>query len=400
MSTPPYVVVGAGMAGGRAAEYLALRGRPAGGVVLIGAEPERPYHRPVLSKQLLGEGDTDTEPYFRPPEFYPRRGVTLRLGERAGGVDLAAREVVLESGERVPYERLVLAPGTTPRRLPVPGADLAGVHYLRTLADAGRIRDALPGSTRVVVVGGGFIGTEVAMACVRRGLDVVLVELAPTVLAAALGAEVGSLLQQRLQRRGVAVRTSSRVESFTGVGAVSGVVLQGGQRLPADLVVVGVGVRPDLGWLTDSGLAVRDGIVVDEFCATSDPAVYAAGDAARWHHEWFGELRLEHETNAQNQAMAAARNALGGRHLYRPTPYVWSDQGDLRLRYVGHCTRWDELVVHGGAEGPLSVAYLRDGRVHAVLAVDDSAGYQEADRLLQVAGPFPAAAWPRVRSSA
>ncbi len=406
MSERPYVVVGGGMAGGRAAEYLAMRGKPAGGVVLVGAEPIRPYHRPVLSKQLLRDLDPTTvedeenspEVFFRPQPFYAKRGIQLRLGARATGLDTASRTVEV-GGSELGYERLILAPGTAPITLGVPGHDLDGIHYLRTLAEGRAIREGLRAARQVVVVGGGFIGTEVAMACAERGIDVQLVELAPTVLAAALGEQVGELIAQRLRARGVRLRTSARVRGFVGEKTVSGVELDDGTTLSADLVVVGIGVRPDVEWLAGSGLQLSGGLVVDEYCRTNTAGVFGAGDAVRWDHPWFGSLRLEHETNAQNQGMAAARNALGHEHLYRPTPYVWSDQGDLELRYVGHCSQWDDLLVEGGDDGPLSVAYLHAGLVRAVLTVNHPQAYAEADRLMQAEGPFAVSEWSRARIS-
>jgi 3-phenylpropionate/trans-cinnamate dioxygenase ferredoxin reductase subunit len=405
MDDAPFVVVGGGMAGGRAAEFLAMRGKPAGGVVLIGDEPRRPYHRPVLSKQLLHQPVDEDRTYFRPESFYASRKIDLRLGIRA--VQLAADKhtVVLGDGQHVRYEKLILAPGTTPVQMSVPGTDLAGIHYLRTMADAEAIRPALESAPSVVVVGGGFIGTEVATGAAALGHAVTIVELMPAVLTTALSEQVGALIERRLTRRGVQLRHGLRVAAFhgtgDGTGRVAGVELIGGEVLPADLVVIGIGVRPDIDWLAGSGLELRDGIVVDEYCRTSLPDVYAAGDAAHWCHSWFGELRLEHETNAQNQAMAAARNAISAEpHLYRPIPYVWSDQGDLAIRYLGHAEPADNLVIDDSGDDRLNVAYVRDEVVRAVLTVNDPDAVAAADKLMQAEGPFPLSQWQRVRSTA
>jgi 3-phenylpropionate/trans-cinnamate dioxygenase ferredoxin reductase subunit len=401
MGDAPFVVVGGGMAGGRAAEFLAMRGKPAGGVMLIGDEPRRPYHRPALSKQLLHQPVDEDQTYFRPESFYPSRKIDLRLGVRA--VQLAADKhtVVLGDGQRVRYEKLILAPGTTPVRMSVPGDELAGIHYLRTMADAEAIRPALETAQSVVVIGGGFIGTEVATGAAALGRAVTIVELMPAVLTAALSEQVGALIERRLTRRGIQLRHGLRVAAFRGTGRVTGVELLGGEVLPADLVVIGIGVRPDIDWLAGSGLTLRDGIVVDEYCRTGLPDVYAAGDAAHWRHAWFGELRLEHETNAQNQAMAAARNAISAEpRLYRPIPYVWSDQGDLAIRYIGHAEPVDNLVIDDSGEDRLNVAYVRDGLVRAVLTVNDPDAVAAADKLMQAEGPFPQSEWQRVRPTA
>ena len=392
------------MAGGRAAEYLAMRGKPAGGVVLIGDEPCRPYHRPVLSKRLLSEPPAEDQTYFRPESFYRSRKIDMRLGVRAVQLAAAEHTVVLGNGERIRYDKLILAPGTTPVRMDVPGSELAGIHYLRTMADAEVIRPALAAARSVVVVGGGFIGTEVATGAAALGRAATIVELMPAVLTAALSEQVGALIERRLTRRGVQLRHGLRVAAFhagTGGGRVGGVELLGGEVLPADLVVIGIGVRPDISWLAGAGLELRDGIVVDEYCRTSLPDVYAAGDAAHWRHAWFGELRLEHETNAQNQAMAAARNAISAEpHLYRPVPYVWSDQGDLAIRYLGHAEPADSLVIDDSGDDRMNVAYIRDDLVRAVLTVNDPDATAAADKLMQAEGPFPRNEWQRVRPTA
>lgn len=401
MTTPeaPYIVVGAGMAGGRAADVLALRRRPGTRVVLIGGEAERPYHRPPLSKGLLGDGDP-ADAYFRDPDFYAARGVALRLGVRAVDLDPSERVVALDDGTEVPYSAVVLAPGTRPRRLAVPGADLSGVHLLRTLADATAVRAALRPGARVVVVGGGFIGCEVAAAVVAAGAEATVVEVGPTPLAAVLGAEVGALVQALHERTGVRFRTGRTVERVHGTERVTAVELTDGECLPADLVVVGIGGTPDVGWLNGSGVELADGIIVDEHCRTSVPDVLAAGDAVRWTHPGFGSLRIEHETHAQNQATAAARTLLGRPTTYRGLPHVWSDQGALALRWVGHAPSWDHVEIDDGDRpGAFTAAYRRDDRVTAVLTVNEPQRLGEAAGLLQD-GPFPAHLWRERRASA
>lgn len=393
-----YVVVGGGMAGGRAAEFLALRGKLGGRVLLVGGEPERPYHRPQLSKELLGPDPYPQACYFRPAEFYAARGVELRLGVRARALDTTRRTVSLDDGTEVGYRAVILAPGTRPHLPNVPGSGLAGVHLLRTLADAAAVGPALREGARVVVVGGGFIGTEVAAAAIRRGAAVTVVEARPAPLANVLGVDVGHLLQLLHERAGVVFRTGVMVAAFAGDGTVREVELTDGGRLPADLVVVGIGGSPDVEWLADSDLTLDDGIVVDQHCRTSAPDVYAAGDAARWEHPGFGRIRIEHETNAQNQAVAAARNVIGQPWVHRQLPYVWSDQGELALRYVGHAEKWDEVVITPGPRPEVFTAAYRTGdHVVAVLTVNGPQDLAEAERLL-ADGPFPERMWPGRRA--
>lgn len=387
--TGHHVVIGGGMAGGRAAEFLAVRGRLGGRVLLVGGEPARPYHRPHLSKQLLATAHDD--PYFRPEAYYAAKGVELRLGVRAVGLNPQTKTVRLDDGTTVDYGGVVLAPGTVARRLNVPGADLPGVEMLRTIADARAVRAALVPNARVVVVGGGFIGTEVAAAAVAAGASVTVVEASAAPLAAVLGAEVSGLLQRMHERTGVAFRTATTVRALHGDERVREVELAGGERLGVDLVVVGIGGTPDVGWLAGSGVRLDDGIVVDELCRTSLPDVVAAGDAVRWTHPAFGRLRIEHETNAQNQGVAAARSLLGQAVPYGGLPHVWSDQGDLALRLVGHAQGWDEVVVTRAAG--FTAAYCREGRVVAVLTVNEPGRLAEAEGLLRD-GPFPVDAWP------
>jgi NADPH-dependent 2,4-dienoyl-CoA reductase/sulfur reductase-like enzyme len=376
-------VVGASLAGLRAVEALRARGFD-GRLVWIGAEPHRPYDRPPLSKQVLrGEWEPGRTALAR--DGVEALGAELRLGVRASGLDLAARRLLLPGGERVAFDGLVVATGASPRRLPGQPA-LEGVHLLRTLDDAVALRDALARGPRVVVVGGGFIGAEVAASCRTLGLRVAMVEALGQPLEAALGPEIGALFGALHRDHGVELHAGVSVAALEGRGRVERVRLGNGRTLEADLVVVGIGVRPETGWLEGSGLALEDGIVCDATCAAA-PGVVAAGDVARWWHPRYGEsMRLEHWTNAVEQAAHAAARLLDGEAAgpYAPVPYVWSDQYEARLFVAGRPRAGDALrVVDGSLESRRFVALLgRAGRLTGVVAIGRARRFVEWRRVL------------------
>lgn len=359
---PGVVVVGGGLAGMTTA--LALRtGGYDGLVTLVGAERHRPYDRPPLSKQVLrGE----REPIFLGPAD---ARVDLRLGVAARGID--GREVVLDSGERLGWEHLVLATGAVVRTLSgVP--QICGVHYLRTLDDCRSLAPELRPGRRVVIAGGGFVGCEVAASARALGADVTIVEPLAAPLVAAVGAEMAGLLVAAHEEHGVDVLSGVGVAGIDGEDRVRGVVLTDGRTLPADVVVVGVGVRPDTDWLDGSGLAVDDGVVVDEHLVASVPDVYAVGDVARWYDTRLGrQVRAEHWTNATEMAEVAAANILGGHAEHSPVPYVWSDQYDLKLQSLGWPGEADEtrLLTVGRKERRV-VLYGRQGRLWGVAGLN------------------------------
>jgi 3-phenylpropionate/trans-cinnamate dioxygenase ferredoxin reductase subunit len=356
-----FVIVGANLAGGRAAE--ALRAGSQERIVLVGAEPERPYERPPLSKafpagQLPGE-----KVYLRPSDYYASQGIELLLGRRAVRLDPDAKAVELDDGERLNYTALLIATGAAPRRLTAPGGELEGIVYLRDLRDARRLRDRLQAASRVVVVGAGFIGAEVAAVARSLGRDVGALEALLVPLERALGPVVGGLYTEIHRARGVDLRTNAAVTQIVQGGGEFQVSTASGERFDCDLVVVGVGVAPEVGWLESSGIELRNGVVVDELSRTSLPDVYAAGDVANWFHPRLGHhLRVEHFDNAQNQGVAAARSILGKGQPYAPVNYFWSDQYDLSLQYVGHASGQDQVILRGTVEeGSWSAFYLRDG---------------------------------------
>jgi len=339
----------------------------------VGEEPYVPYDRPPLSKQVLQGTWEPEQTQLRDTAAFDGLEAEWRLGRRAASLDPEARTVVLDDGEPIAYDGLVIATGATPRTLP--GAEsLAGIHVLRTLEDTLALRKELEGGPRVCVVGGGFIGAEVAASCRIRGLDVTILEALPAPLARAFPPQMGQACVALHRDHGVEVRCGVGVEGFDGAGRVERVHLSGGETIDADVVVVGVGVVPETGWLESSGLRLSNGVVCDETCATDAPGVVAAGDVARWPNPLFGEeMRVEHWSNAVEQGTAAAKRLLaapGAAVPFAPVPYFWSDQYDTKIQFVGRCTTDDEIqVVDGSLEDRRFVALFRRGdRVIGALA--------------------------------
>lgn len=335
MSPGSVVIVGGGLAGAKAAEALRREGFD-GRVVLVGEEDERPYDRPPLSKGFLrGEDDID-KVYLHHAGFYDGHAIELRTESPVTAIDPSAGAVVLGTGERLSYDRLLLATGARPRRLRVPGADLDGIFYLRGLDDARRLRGALVQASRLAVVGGGWIGAEVA-ACARQlGRQVTLIHPRPAPLQAVLGPEVANVYGALHADHGVELHMGKRVAGFGGTGSVEEVLTADGDGIAADVVVVGVGVVPRTELAQAAGLTVDDGIVVDEHLRTSDPRIFAAGDvASAWHPFYARRVRVEHWANALNQGPAAARNMLERGEPYRRLPYFYSDQYELGMEYLG-----------------------------------------------------------------
>ncbi len=367
-----YVIVGASLTGAKAAEELRSQGF-GGRVVLVGAEEEIPYERPPLSKGYLLGKDPRDKAYVHPREWYDEQRIELRLGTVAESLDLSAQDVVLAGGERLRYDKLLLATGSTVRRLSVPGADLDGVHYLRQLPNSDALLSAFHGGARVVVVGAGWIGLEVAAAARTHGCEVSVIEVADLPLQRVLGDEVGQVIADLHKEHGVRLLMGDGVAEIQGAGRVSGVRTTNGQELPADLVVAGVGIQPAVELAKAAGLTVGDGIEVDASLRTSDPDVFAAGDVASIPYPAFGRrLRVEHWANALNGGPAAARAMLGQDVTYDRLPYFFSDQYDLGLEYVGWADpRECEVVLRGDVPARAFQAFwLRDGVVQAAMHVN------------------------------
>ncbi|MFG1352239.1 NAD(P)/FAD-dependent oxidoreductase [Xanthobacter autotrophicus] len=369
MSQCPFVVVGASLAGLRAVEAARREGF-CGPIVLVGAEDHLPYDRPPLSKAFLDSAEEPPVPHYKTREELLQLNVDLRLGRPAIGLDLGTREVLLDGGSRVPYGRLIVATGARARELP--GKQLDGVHTLRTVEDAARIRRALNAGCRTVVVGGGFIGAEVASAARKRGLPVTILEAAAPPLVRALGEQMGATCAALHALYGTDLRCGVAVASIEGDGRVERVILSDGSSLVADLVVVGIGASPVTDWLEGTGLTLDDGVVCDETLRASE-GVYAAGDVARWRNPLFGKsMRLEHWTAASEQGAAAARNALAPDRAapYSTVPYFWSDWYDNKLQMVG-VTGAEEVAVVGSFDERRWIALYRCGeRLVGALALN------------------------------
>ena len=368
MST--FVIVGAGMAGGKAAETLREEGFD-GRVVLIGAEPERPYERPPLSKDYLrGESERAGVYLQDDPSWYEQHEVQLRTSASVESLDVGERAVLLEGGERIDYDALLLATGAEPKRLAVPGADLEGVHVLRTLADCDALRRVLDRGGRLVVVGAGWIGCEVAASARQRGMEVAVIEPQSVPLERVLGSELGAFYRDVHLDHGVVMRLGTGVEAIEGAGRVERVRASDGTMLEADAVLIGVGVAPRTG-LAEGVLDVDDGILVDAGLRTSVEGVFAAGDVANHDHPLLGRLRVEHWANALEQGPAAARAMLGQEVSYDRVPYFFSDQYDVGMEYAGHSRTDDEVVFRGDPATREFIAFwLRDGRVAAGMNVN------------------------------
>ncbi|SED28348.1 3-phenylpropionate/trans-cinnamate dioxygenase ferredoxin reductase subunit [Streptomyces sp. 2224.1] len=369
-----FIIAGAGLAGAKAAETLRAEGFD-GPVVLLGDEHERPYERPPLSKgYLLGTSEKE-KVYVHPPQWYAEHDVDLRLGNAVTALDPAGHEVTLADGSTLGYAKLLLATGSTPRPLPVPGADLDGVHTLRRLADSDRLKEVFRSASRVVVVGGGWIGLETTAAARAAGAEVTVLESAPLPLLGVLGPEVAQIFADLHTGHGVALRCGAQVTEITGTdGAVDGVRLADGTRIAADAVIVGIGITPNSEPAAAAGLKVDNGVVVDERLCSSHPDIYAAGDVASAYHPLLGRhLRVEHWANALHQPRTAAQAMLGREVRYDRLPYFFTDQYDLGMEYTGYVgpEGYDRVVFRGDTGAREFIAFwLSGGRVLAGMNVN------------------------------
>ena len=365
-----HVIVGASLAGARAAETLREEGFD-GRVVLVGAEEERPYERPPLSKDYLRDEVGREKVYVHGEGLYAEHDIELRLGRTAVSLDTASARLELDDGEELAYHRLLLTTGAEPRRLSVPGAELDGVFYLRNVRDSDALRERLERGGAVMVVGAGWIGAEVAASARQRGLDVSVVDPASVPLERVLGTEVGSIYRDIHAEQGVRMLLGTGVEAFEGDGVVERVRTSDGRSVDCDFVVVGVGVEPHTALAADAGLAISNGILVDERLRASAPGVFAAGDVANAMHPFYGQpVRVEHWANALNQGPAAARSMLDQASPYDRLPYFFSDQYDVGMEYSGYARSWDRVVFRGDPATREFIAFwLLDERVVAGMNV-------------------------------
>ena len=370
MKRPPIVIVGASLAGGTAAATLRDEGFD-GDIVLIGAEPQLPYSRPPLSKGYLRGQDRFEDQLVKPASYYAEQRIQLKLGVRATAIDAKLKLDELEGGERVAYDRLLLATGGRNRTFSVPGANLAGVFQLRTVADCDRIRAAAAPGRRAVVIGFSFIGSEVSASLRQLGVDVTAIESSRVPLARVLGDEVGQVLADIHRDKGVELISEDSVEALEGSGRVARVRTKKGRVFDCDLVVAGIGIVPNAELLAAAGAQVDNGVLVDERCRTSLPDVFAAGDVANHLHPLFGRLRVEHWNNGNQHGAAAGRSLLGRGGPYDYVHTFWSDQYEHVIEYVGFATSWDRVVFRGRPErGKFLGFYLKDGVVRAAMGLD------------------------------
>ena len=375
------VIVGAGQAGVQAVASLRVEGY-SGVLTMIGDEPFAPYQRPPLSKAyLLGTFERDRL-FLKPETFYREAACELILGTGVRAIDRAAKTVILSDGRSLGYDMLLLATGTRVRKINCPGAGLAGIHYLRSIADVDRLRPALEKGKRLAIVGGGYIGLEVAAVAAKHGLDVTVFEALERVMARAVSQLVSDFFEQVHRAAGVKLLLNTGVEAFEGTDHLQA-LRAGGKSYGADLALVGIGVVPNMELARDAGLPCEDGIVVDQYCATADPAVFAAGDCT-WHLGREGiPLRLESVQNAIDQAKHAALAMTGKPKSYREVPWFWSDQYDLKLQIAGLARPGDEIVVRGDpAARKFAVFHLREGAVAAVEAVNAAPEYLVGRKLI------------------
>lgn len=386
------VVVGAGQAGAALVAKLRALGH-AGPLTLVGDEPVPPYQRPPLSKAYLKGEATRERLFLRPPSFYDVERIELLTGTPASAIDRAGRAVVLADGRRLPYDRLALTTGARPRRLPADrGGDLPGVLVMRALADADALAATVRPGARALIVGGGYIGLEAAAVLAEKGLAVTLVEAAPRILARVAAPATADYFRAVHAAHGVIIREADGLDRLTGDAAVTGAVLADGTTIAADLVLVGIGVAPDTRLAADAGLAIDNGIAVDELGQTSDPTIFAAGDAASFPHGGV-RVRLESVPNAIDQAEAVAAAMLGGTEPYVARPWFWSDQYDVKLQIAGLNAGWERTTVRPGARaGSQSVWYWQGGRLLSVDAMNDPRAYMTAKRWIEAGhSPDPAA---------
>ena len=379
-----FVIIGAGQAGGQAAESLRREGFE-GRIVLVGGEPYIPYQRPPLSKKFMA-GEMPLERlYFKPQEFFDTQNVELRLDTNATGLDAAKKEVTLCGGIALPYDKLLLATGARVRTINIPGADLGGIHYLRNIEDVQGIQANFKEGASLVIVGGGYIGLEVAAVAVKRGIKVTVLEVADRVLQRVTSPAMSAFFEKVHVEEGVDIRTGTGIAAFAGAGGkLDHVMTEDGEKLEADFAVVGIGVLPNEDLAEDAGLAVENGIVVDETGRTSDPHIYAVGDCANLPLEVIGRrIRLESVQNALDQAKVAAANMAGNPKTYNEVPWFWSDQYELKLQMAGINQGYDQAILRGNPDDRrFATFYLKQGTVIAVDAVNSPPDYMIGRKLI------------------
>jgi len=381
-----FIIVGAGHGAGQAVSSLRSGGFD-GRLIVIGDEPYIPYQRPPLSKKFLA-GEMEVERlYFKPEKFYQDRNVELMLNTSVTKINRDAKTITTDKGETIAYDKLLLMTGTRVRKLQVPGADLAGIHYLRSIEDVDHMRDAFQPGAKLVVIGGGYIGMEVAAVAKKLGLEVTVVEALDRIMSRGIGEEVSNFFQDMHREEGVTILTGKGVEAFDGDTKVSHVICADGSKVEADIVVVGIGVLPNQELAQEAGLKCENGIVVDEYCRTDDPNIFAGGDCTFHPNPLLDRmLRLESVHNAVEQGKTAAASMLGQPKAYAQVPWFWSDQYDVKLQIAGMPDGYDNHVVRGDpSTRKFAVFYLKDNRIICVFAISAMAEYMQGRKLIEKA---------------
>lgn len=376
------IIIGAGHAAGQAAASLRQEGYE-GTITIIGEERQLPYQRPPLSKQYLSGEQGMDRVLLRPAKFYADKNVEVRTELRVEQINPAEHTVTTATGETLSYDKLILATGSRPRKLQIPGSDLAGIHYLRTVDDVDAIRADMGAGKKIVIVGGGYIGLEVASVCVEADMEVHVLEMESRILQRVTTAEMSAYYHQLHSSRGVNLHTETMVSGFEGDGRVTR-VLCGDDSFEADLVIVGIGIVPNVELAEHAGIACDNGILVNERCETSAADVYAAGDCSNHPNPTMGRrLRLESVPNAMEQARVSAANICGKPKVYDAVPWFWSDQYELKLQMVGFSTEGDTQVQRGSqADNQFAVFYLKAGKVVAADAVNSPKEFMVCKQML------------------
>ncbi len=380
--TDSIVIVGGGQAGAQSAITLRQNGYE-GSILILGEEPFIPYERPPLSKQFLA-GEVGIEQlYMRNADFYTDKTITIESGSHVSRIDRKKKTVEVVGGKLIPYSKLILATGGRVRKMNCPGADLPGIHYLRGISDVEQFRDKLDDRTRLVIVGGGYIGLEVAAVAVKRGCHVTVMEMMPLVLHRVVSPEMSKFYMDVHTAAGVNIHTSTAVKAFEGSNSVECVKCQD-KQFDADLVIIGIGIEPNTELAIEAGLEVDNGIVVDECARTADPDIFAAGDCTNHPNSILGQrLRLESVPNALAQGKAAALAAIGKPAPYAEVPWFWSDQYDLKLQMTGISRPGDQVVIRGSMEErKFSACYLRNGIFVACQAVNAAKDFIQSKKLI------------------
>jgi 3-phenylpropionate/trans-cinnamate dioxygenase ferredoxin reductase component len=378
------VIVGAGHAGGRAAEALRAAGHT-GRVTLVGTEKHPPYERPPLSKELLAGAIEHAKTYINPEAFYTEKDIALRLGTTVGAIDRKNQRIELGNGETLAYDALLLTTGARARKLPLPGGDGQRVFYLRDIDDSLALRGKLTEGVRIAVIGAGFIGLEVAAIARKRGAQVTVLELAPQPLARVAAPELGAYLATLHRAKGVDLRTGVKVTAIEDTGNELRILIDGAPSVSADYAAIGIGAQPNTELAQEAGIETRDGVIVDQFGRSSDPAIFAAGDVTRHLNPLLGRhVRLEAWQNAQNQGIAVAKVMGGGERPFCEVPWFWTDQYETNLQMAGAPDRWDRVVFRGEPTDPgFTLFQLLDGKVVAAVTVNNARDMRFGRMLIQ-----------------